>query len=331
VQEGLGVDRRDAVMTLVAGTLPSCARAQRTEPMRRIAVLMSAGESVSRPYVEGLLEGLRDHGWQVGKNLQIEYRWPGGDPARARGHATELVALGPELIVSSGTVSLVALRDVQAGLPIVFANITDPVAGGFVSSLARPGGNVTGFTPFKYDIGGKWLQLLKETVPALTHATLLGDPANHNFAGFVRSFTAAAKSLNIAPVAAPVSSLADIERAIEAEGKAGHGGLILSAATFVGVYREQIVAQAARYRLPAIYWTVDPVRAGGLMSYAPDFRQLHRAAATYVDRILKGAKAGDLPVQAPDELDLTVNLATATALGITIPQTILLQAHEVIR
>ena len=329
--ERLAMDRRDVVMALGAATLPFVTRAQTASPVRRIAVLMSAGETPSKPYVEGLLDGLRDKGWQVGRNLQIEYRWSGGEPARARGLATELVAMAPELILSSGTVSLVALREVQAKLPIVFVNITDPVAGGFVSSLAHPGGNLTGFTPFQYDICGKWLQLLKDTVPSLAHATLLGDPANHNFAGFLRSFTAAARSMHVVPVAAPISSLADIERAIEAEGKAPHGGLILSAAAFVNVYSGQIIALASKHRLPAIYWTVDPVRAGGLMSYAPDFRRLHRASAAYVDRILKVTKPDDLPVQAPDEIDLVINLKTASALGITIPRTMLLQATEVIR
>ena len=325
------MDRRDALMALAAGALPIATLAQRAEPIRRIAVLMSAGEAASRQYVDGLLEGLQEKGWAVGRNLQIEYRWPGGDPARARSYASELAAGSPELILSSGTVSLSALRDVHVKLPIVFVNITDPVAGGFVSSLSHPGANVTGFTPFQYDIGGKWLQLLRDAVPSMAHATLLGDPANHNFTGFVRAFTAAAKAMNIVPVAAPISAYADIERAIEAEGKTPHGGLVVSAATFVGVYRDQLVALAARHRIPAIYWTVEPVRAGGLMSYGPDFRLLHRASAAYVDRILKGAKPSDLPVQSPDEIDLTINLKTASALGISIPRAVLLQAREVIR
>lgn len=325
------MDRRDALAALAAGALPIAALAQRAESVRRIAVLMSSREADSQRYVDGLLEGLQEKGWTVGRNLQVETRWPGGDPARARSFASELAAMGPEVILSSGTVALSALRDVNVKLPIVFVNITDPVAGGFVSSLAHPGANVTGFTPFQYDIGGKWLQLLKDAVPSLAHATLLGDPANHNFAGFVRAFTAAAKAMNVVSVAAPISTLTDIERAIEAEGKAPHGGLVVSAATFVTVYREQLVALAAKHRVPAIYWTVDPVRVGGLMSYGPDFRLLHRASAAYVDRILKGAKPGDLPVQAPDVIDLTINLKAAGALGISIPRAALLQASEVIR
>lgn len=281
--------------------------------------------------VAGLLEGLKVLGWVEGKNLQLEYRWADGNADRARTCAAELVSSSPDLIFSSGTVSLNALRDTRVGIPIVFANITDPVAGGFVTSLAHPGGNVTGFTPFEYDIGGKWLQLLKDAVPSVAHVSLLGDPANHNFAGFVRAFTAAAKPMKVEPISAPIRSVGDIERAIEAESRTPNGGLIVTAATFSIVNSDLIVALASRFRLPAIYWNSVHVERGGLMAYGPDSSELHRASADYVDRILRGAKPADLPVQSPNKTNLTINLTTAKALGITIPQSMLLQADEVIR
>jgi putative ABC transport system substrate-binding protein len=281
--------------------------------------------------VAGLLDGLKASGWLENKNLQLDYRWADGNADRARTFAAELASLTPDLIFSSGTVSLNALRAAGVGLPIVFANITDPVAGGFVTSLAHPGGNVTGFTPFEYDIGGKWLQLLKDAVPSVTHVSLLGDPANHNFAGFVRSFSAAAKPIRVEPMAAPIRSVSDIERAIEAEARSPNGGLIVTAATFSIVNSDLIVALASKFRLPAIYWNSVHVQRGGLMSYGPDSSELHRASADYVDRILRGAKPTDLPVQSPNKTNLTINLATAKVLGVTIPQSMLMQADEVIR
>ncbi len=326
--------RRDAFHALmVLGTLPVAALAQPTERIRRIGVLMSPSQTSpkTRLDVAGLLEGLRDKGWAEGRNLQIDYRWADGDATRARGFAAELVNLAPELIFVSGTVAMTALRDTRVKTPIVFANITDPVAGGFVASLAHPGANVTGFTPFEYDIGGKWLQLLKDAVPGIAHVTLMGDPANHNFAGFQRSFAAAAKSMKVAPVSAPIRSVSDIERVIETEARTPQGGLIVTAATFSTVHSELIISLASKFRLPAIYWNSVDAQRGGLMAYGPDSSAVHRAAADYVDRILRGAKAGDLPVQVPYQIDLTINLKTARALGITIPQSVLLQASEVIR
>ncbi|MEP7297076.1 MAG: ABC transporter substrate-binding protein [Burkholderiales bacterium] len=279
----------------------------------------------------GLLEGLKALGWVEGKNLQVEYRWAEGNADRAYACAGELASASPDLIFSSGTVSLNALRKARVEIPIVFANITDPVAGGFVTSLAHPGGNVTGFTPFEYDIGGKWLQLLKDAVPSVAHVSLLGDPANHNFAGFVRAFTAAAKPMKVEPISAPIGSVADIERAIEAQSKIQNGGLIVTAATFSIVNSDLIVALASKFRLPAIYWNSVHVQLGGLMSYGPNSNELHRASADYVDRIFRGAKPADLPVQIPNKTNLTINLTTAKALGVTIPQSLLLQADEVFR
>jgi putative ABC transport system substrate-binding protein len=327
------MQRRDAVLALALGTAPLAASAQRTERMRRIGVLTSVSQNspASKLDLAGLHEGLQEKGWFEGKNLQADYRWADNDAGRARSQAAELASMAPDLIFSGGTIALNALRDVKVKIPIVFVNITDPVAGGFVTSLARPGGNMTGFTPFEYDIGGKWLQLLRDAVPGIAHATLLGDPANHNFAGFVRSFTAAAKAMNVQPTSAPIRNTSDIGRAIEAEARSPHGGLIVSATSFSIVNSELIVGLANKFRLPAIYWNKAQVDGGGLMSYGPNSSALCRAAADYVDRILKGAKPEDLPVQAPNKTDLTINLKSAKALGITIPQTVLLQANEVIR
>ncbi len=279
----------------------------------------------------GLVEGLRDKGWIENKNLLIDYRFADNDPVRALGSIAELVNLNPDLIFSGGTVALNALRESKLQIPIVFANVTDPVAGGYVTSLAHPGGNITGFTPFEYDIGGKWLQLLRDAVPGMTHVTMLGDPANHNFAGFQRSFLAGAKSMNLLPVTAPIRSVADIEQAIQAAAKTPNGGLVVTAASFSVVHRDLIVSMASKFRLPAIYWNLSHVEGGGLMSYGPPSNLIFRASADYVDKILKGAKPADLPVQSPTRIDLTINLKTAKALGISIPQSVLLQANEVIR
>jgi ABC-type uncharacterized transport system substrate-binding protein len=327
------MQRRDAVLVLMLGTLSLAASAQRTERVRRLGVLMGVSQTnpAAKRNVAGLLEGLQEKGWVEGKNLQIDYRWADGDASRARSYAAELANMAPDLILASATISLSALRDTKVKLPIVFVNITDPVAGGFVTSLAHPGGNMTGFTPFEYDIGGKWLQLLKNAVPSIAHVTLMGDPTNHNFVGFVRSFSAAAKSMNVASISAPIRNNGDIERAIEAEARSPNGGLIVTAATFSTVSGDLIIGLASKFRLPAIYWNSVLVQSGGLMSYGPDSSALHRAAADYVDRILRGAKPESLPVQTPNKTDLTINLKTAKALGITIPQTVLVQANEVIR
>lgn len=327
------MQRRDAVLALALGATPLAASAQRPERTRRIGVLISTSSTSqsSKSDLAGLREGLQERAWVEGKNLLVEYRWANGDAAQARAHAAELAGLAPDVIFSGGTVALNALRDLKVKLPIVFVNITDPVAGGFVSSLAHPGGNVTGFTPFEYDIGGKWLQLLREAAPGIAHVTLLGDPANHNFAGFVRAFMAGAKTLNVQPTAAAIRSVADIERAIEAESRAPNGGLIVSASSFSIVSSDLIVGLASKFRLPAIYWTKTHVLGGGLMSYGPDSVAQYHAAADYVDRILRGAKPEGLPVQGPTKTDLTINLKTAKALGLSMPQTVLLQATEVIR
>ncbi len=274
--------------------------------------------------------GLQALGWTEGANLQIEYRWGGGDPGRARSSAAELVSLSPAVIVGSGTVAMTALHNATDKIPIVFLNVTDPVAGGFVASLSRPSGNITGFTPFEYDIGGKWLELLKEIAPHLTRVALLGDPNNHNFKGFQRSFEAAAKTFSVEPTSVQVRSLDDIESGISALAETPNSGLIVTAATFSIVYRKQIVQLAIKHKLPAIFWNRSQVSEGGLLSLGPNSPDMHRRSASYVDRILKGEKPGDLPVQEPTKVELIINAKTAKEIGLAVPPSLLARADEVI-
>src|SRR5262245_33966909 len=300
--------------------------------MRRIGVLMSDVETDQdgQTRVTAFVRGLQERGWVDGRNIRIDYRWSGGDASRAGADATELVGLGPDVIMASSTVSLSAVRPVTNTIPIVFVAVTDPVAGGFVASLAHPGGNITGFTPFEYNIGGKWLQLLKETAPHVARVALLGDPNNHNFAGFVRSFDTAAKALSVRAIATPIRDAADIERAVDALTREENGGLIVTAATFSLVHRELIIGLAARHKLPAIYWHRKHITAGGLISYGPDLTYQYRLAADYVDRILKGEKPAGLPVPSTSKYEIAINFRTARALGLEIPAALLARADEVI-
>jgi putative ABC transport system substrate-binding protein len=272
---------------------------------------------------------LRQLGWIEGQNIEIDYRWAQGDIERARSLAKELVSTSPALILTTGTEPALALRETTATVPVVFINVTDPVAGGLVASLARPSGNITGFTPFEYDIGGKWLALLKEMSPRLTRVAMLGDPVNHNFSGFKASFETAAQSLSIEPISIAVHGAEDIERGVGSFAIEG-GGLIITAATFSNVHRALIVNLANTRKLPAIYWNRFQVAAGGLMSYGPDTADLYRSSATYVDRILKGEKPADLPVQGPTKVELIINAKTAKAIDLIVPPAILARADEMI-
>jgi len=326
--------KRRAFIGLVGGTAvwPLAVRAQQRDQMKRIGVMYSGAENnvQSAKDLAGFRAGLQALGWNEGINLQIDYRWAGGDPGLARSSAMELVSLSPAVILGSETVAVAALHDATTTVPIVFLNVTDPVAGGFVASLSRPSGNITGFTPFEYDIGGKWLELLKEMVPHLTQVALLGDPNNHNFKGFKTSFEAAAKSFSVDPISVPVRSVDDINRGIQSLAAKPNGGLIVTAATFSIVYRRQIVELAIKYKLPAIFWNRSQVAEGGLMSLGPDSPDLARRAASYVDRILKGDKPADLPVQEPTKYDLIINIKTAQEIGVVVPSTLLARADEVI-
>jgi putative ABC transport system substrate-binding protein len=325
--------RREFIALIGAlGAWPSTVRAQQGGPVKRIGVLMNIRENdpEAQARIGALREGLALLGWVEGKNLAIEFRWSGSDIERLRQLAAELVNLGPEVLWSTGTDGTTALFEATKTIPVVFVNVTDPVAGGFVSSLSKPGGNITGFAPFEYDIGGKWLELLKDCAPQLARAGLFGDPANHNFNGFRKSFEIASKSLSVEPVTVAVRSADDINAGMELVGSQPNGGLVITAATFSLQYLDLIISTAIKRRLPAIYWNRYHVVRGGLMSFGPNIIDLHRQSASYVDLILKGAKAGDLPVQGPTKVGLVINLKTAKAIDLAIPPSLLSRADEVI-
>jgi putative ABC transport system substrate-binding protein len=325
--------RRDFIgLAGVAAGWPLVARAQADRRVQRIGVLLpgTEGDAQGAKYLQAFNSGLRELGWIDGQNVRIEYRWAQGDIARAQSLATEMVNPPPALIVTSGTEATLALRETTTTVPVVFVNVTDPVAGGFVASMSRPSGNITGFTPFEYDIGGKCLGLLKDMSPRLARVAMLGDPVNHNFKGFKTSFEAAAQALSVEPQTVVVHGAEDIERAVGSFAAEGGDGLIITAATFSTVHRDLIVRLANSNKLPAIYWNRFQVAVGGLMSYGPDTADLYRRSASYVDRILKGERPGDLPVQGPTKVELIINTRTAKAIDLIVPPALLARADEVI-
>ena len=311
--------------------LPPATDAQETDRVRRIGVLMSGtaddGEGQSR--LAGFLRGLQELGWTDGRNLRIDYRWA-NDSAHRRQYAAELVALAPEVILASISPSTAALQEASHTVPIVFASVTDPVGQGFVASLPHPGGNITGFALYEYGISTKWLDLLKEIAPHLTRVAVLRDPTLPFTSGELGAMQGVAPSLRVDVSAVNVRDAGEIERGIATFARQPNGGLVTLASPVMEAHRDLIVTLAARHRLPAIYTTRFFVTSGGLMSYGPDRVDLYRRAAGYVDCILKGEKAGDLPVQAPTKYELTINLKTAKGLGITVPPTLLARADEVI-
>ena len=254
----------------------------------------------------------------------------GNNPELARAYAAEIVAIRPDVILASGTVALTALFRETKKVPIVFVNVTDPVAGGFVQSLSNPGGNVTGFTPFEYEIAGKWLEQLKAISPKTSRVALLGDPQNHNFAGFSRAFEVSAARLSVQPVSAPVQTAEQIEFAMTSMAATPNGGVIVTAAIFSLLHRPLIVSLARSKRLPAIYWTRFFPANGGLMSYGPNTDELHKRSADYVDRILKGALPAQLPVQEATKYESVLNLSAARDLGLALPQQLMLSIDELI-
>jgi putative ABC transport system substrate-binding protein len=309
-------------------------RSAQASEMRRIAVLTTFGDSdaLAQGWDAAFRKGLDESGWHDGRNVKIDYRWAAGDADRLRAFAKELVALQPDVIFAVTTPTVAALLRETRALPIVFAQVSDPVGLGFVASLARPGGNVTGFTNINIEssIGGKWLELLKEIAPAVRRVAMIYNPPTASFAGYLRPFEAAGPASGVQASAAAVHSDADIENAIEALAREPGGGFIVLPDTFTGIHRDQIVSLAARCRLPAVYpfrWFAE---IGGLLSYGIDSDDMFRRAASYVDRILKGAKPADLPVQAPTKYELVVNLKTAKALGLSNPESLLSRADDVI-
>jgi putative tryptophan/tyrosine transport system substrate-binding protein len=309
------------------------ALAQASDRLRHVGVLMSQApdDLQGAPELAAFLQGLAELGWVEGRNIHIEVRFGATDIARSEALARELVALKPDVLVARTTPITLAFKRETGTIPIVFANVAEPVESGLVPSLARPGGNITGFTNFESAIGGKWLQLLKEADPKIARAAVIYNPQTAPYAGsMLRSVRSAGPIVGAEVIDLPIHNEAEIDTALSAFASAGSGGVIAIPETFTSDRRDLIIAAAARYRLPAVYSTIAAAASGGLMSYAVDSRDNMRRAAGYVDRILKGAKAGDLPVQQPASFEFSINLKTAKALGLDIPATLVARADEVI-
>jgi putative ABC transport system substrate-binding protein len=327
--------RRRAFITLLgsaAAAWPLAARAQQREQVRRIGVLMAqaANDPEGQARIAAFLQGLQELGWSVGRNLRIDIRWSAGNADDTHKYAAELVALAPDIILASTTPSVAALLQATRTVPIVFTVVADPVGAGFVDSLARPGGNATGFITFEYGLAAKWLELLKEIAPGTTRAAVLRDPAITSGIGQFAAIQTAAPSLGMEIVPVNVRDAGEIERAVATFARVGNGGLIATGSPLTQLHRDLIIMLTARHKLPAVYANRFFVADGGLMSYGPDLVGQHRPAARYVDRILKGEKPADLPVQAPTKYELVINLKTAKALGLDIPPAVLARADEVI-
>jgi putative tryptophan/tyrosine transport system substrate-binding protein len=326
--------KRRAFITLLGGAVasPLLARAQQGERMRRIGVLMdaTADDEESQARVAAFRQGLQSLGWTDDRNVRIDIRWSAGNADDIRKYAVELVALAPDAILAGTGGTVPALQRATRTIPIVFAQTIDPVGGGFIKSLARPGGNTTGFTQFEYTLAGKWPELLKQVAPAVTRAAVLRDPTTAAGIGQWAVTQAAAASIGMELTPIAVRDPDEIEREIGGFAQGANGGLIQVVGTRANIHRQLVIAQAARHRLPAIYPYRFHVTAGGLISYGPDLASQYRRAAGYVDRILRGEKPADLPVQAPVKYELVINLKAAKALGLDVPATVLARADEVI-
>jgi len=325
--------RRDFMKIIgsAAGGWPFAARAQQPQQTRRIGVLMAqaADDPEGQARLAAFLQGLRELGWIEGRNVQLDYRWGGIDVARIRRAAVELAALTPDVILAGGGQVMGPLQEATRTVPIVFTQTADPLGAGFVASLARPGGNATGFTNFDYGLSGKWLEFLRDLVPSVTRAAVLRDATNPG-TGQWDAIQAVASPWGVEINPIDVRERAEIERGVSAFAAGSNRGLIVPSSGFAIVHRELIIALAARHRLPAVYPFRFYAIEGGLISYGPDPIDPHRRAAQYVDRILKGQKPADLPVQPPTKYELVINMKTAKALGLDIPKTLLVRADEVI-
>ena len=328
--------RREFISLLggAAATWPVAARAQQPERMRRVGVLMGYAQSdpSAQSFFAGFVQSLQELGWIVGQNVAIEDRWAGGDINRIQKFARELVEVQPDVILSNTTPVTVALHQETHTIPIIFVIVSDPVGAGLITSLAQPGGNITGFINLEASMGGKWLEMLKEIAPGVRRAAIIFNPDTAPGGGsyFAPSFQSAARSLGVEPITAAVRSNADIESAITALGRESGGGLVVSADGFMVVHRRSIILLAAQNNVPAIFFTPAFPKDGGLLAYGADSLDVFRRAGPYVDRVLRGTKPSDLPVQVPVKFELVINLKTAKALGLEVPPTLLARADEVI-
>jgi putative ABC transport system substrate-binding protein len=331
-----GMRRREFVSLLGGAAVtwpPLAAQAQQRDRMRRIGVLTGGprrDDPDAQANIAAFLRALQQLGWTDGRNVRIEYRWGMGDTANIRKNAEELAALAPDVILSAGTASLAPLLQATRTASIVFVNVVDPVGAGLIDTLSRPGGNATGFIQFEYDLSGKWLEVLKQLAPTVTRAAVLRDPAISSGIGQFAVIQSVAPSAGVEVRPVNVRDAAEMESAIMAFARSPKGGLIVTSSALSAVHRDVIIALAARYNLPAVYYRRYFVTSGGLISYGYDLVDQYRRAAGYVDRILKGEKPADLPVQAPTKYELVINLKTAKALGLEVPGTLLARADEVI-
>ena len=326
--------RRREFITLLGGAAawPLAAKAQQSEQVRRVGWLIgqAADDADGKARLAAFVQGLQQLGWTDGRNVRIDTRWGGGDADRMRRYAAELVALAPDVILAGGTAAVGILLQATRTVPIVFASVADPVGAGYVDSVARPGGNATGFLLFEYGTSGKWLELLKEIAPGVTRVAVIRDAAIAAGIGQLAAIQSVAPSFGVELTPLNVRDAAEIERAVTVFAKSSKGGLILTGSTLALVHRDLIITLAARHKLPAVYNSRLYVASGGLISYGPEFTDQYRQAAGYVDRILKGEKLADLSVQAPTKYELVINLKTAKNLGLDIPTPVLARADEVI-
>jgi putative ABC transport system substrate-binding protein len=325
--------RREFIwLVSTAAAWPVVGRAQQGERMRRIGVLMVAvaGDPVLMRRLGALRGELGRLGWVEGRNLRLETRWAGGDPERIRNAAAELVSLAPDIIIANGSSAMDAIQRATRTVPVLFVVVPDPIGAGYADSLARPGGNATGFSQFEFGISAKWLELLKEVAPDLRQAGIVRDPTITSGPGQFGAIQSVAPSLGVEITPLNVRDAAEIERVITAFARRENAGLVVTGSALAVVHRKLIMELAAKHKLPAVYFADFVVKEGGLVSYGPDLVDQYRQAASYVDRILRGEKPGDLPVQAPTKYELVINLKTAKALGLEMPQSLLARADEVI-
>jgi putative tryptophan/tyrosine transport system substrate-binding protein len=330
------LERREFIALLGgAATIarPLAARAQQPERTRTIGMIqaLEASDPEAQLRAKAFQQRLQELGWNDGRNVRIDYRWAGSNADRIRSYAKEIISLKPDVIFAAGTPIVAALHEQTRAIPIVFAQVVDPVAAGFVASLGRPGGNVTGVTNFEFAVGGKWLEILKDLSPSLVRVAVIYNPKTAPYGrSLLRSIAAAGSSLAVEPLETPVHDIAEIDHAIDTFAQAPNGGLVVLPDTTTLAYRGRIIERAARHRLPAIYPFRYFVASGGLMSYGTDSIGAIRQATSYIDRILRGTKPEELPVQAPNKFNFVINLKTAKALGINVPPTLIVLADEVI-